>query len=413
MLAPFASDSGDIERLCMEQSQSKHMLPVEDQCSWPIGYDFERVAPYISDDFSTVAKQDGKVIEISEDIMIIKYDDGTIEDIDLSDKPARNTDGGFAIMHKIEPMIKAGARFKKGDIIAKDPKVINDNDFYGDPCVNVGTLARVAFKIGGNVHEDSAMITDRFAHRFASRITKEKHVILSKFANIKYMVKVGQDIQANDPLITFDDTEDEYTSQLMRSMAEEMDNADVISATTAPVVSKFTGIIRDIDIVYTIPISEMTPSMAKIVTEYSKNARRREKALSKYVSIRDANTLTKTSEISVPDSMGKVGGTKIGDGIMITFYIEYLDVAGNGDKGSIGALKFTVNSHIIPDELAAYKESNPIDVIVSAFGNFKRMVANVEKVGILTKVLIETKRREKEAFFDWIESEYKRIHKRK
>lgn len=395
LLQPFGPESADVERLCMSISQAKHLVPVVSQCSCPVSYDFERVAPYLSNDFAFTAKKDGKVVEINEDLMIIKYNDGTVDDVDLSEHPVKNTDGGFFIMNKMDTSFKVGQSFKAGQILAFDTKVVNDLDFFGDPCANVGTLARVAFETNGSVFEDSGYITDDFAHRFATKITKEKRVILSPFANIRYIAKIGQEVQANDPILAFDDTEDEFSSQLLQSITDQMADDDEIIATSAPIMSKHTGVIRDIQITYTVPLESVTPSLRKIVTEYKKDAAKREKILSQYMLVTDANTVVKNSEMSVPDAAGKVGGTKIGDGVEIAFYIEYVDIAGNGDKGSIGALKFTT-CNVIPSELAGFTESNPdrpIDVYVSALGAFKRMVADVEKVGILTKVLVETKQR--------------------
>ena len=291
MLQPFGADSADIERLCMSISQSKHLVPVQSQCSSPISFDMERVAPYMSHDFAFQAKKDGKVVEITEDLMIVQYSDGTYDDIDLSEHSARNTDGGFYIMNRMDTKLKVGSKFKAGEILAFDKKTINDNDFFGDPCANVGTLARVSFESNGSVFEDSGYITDTFAHRFATKITKQKRVILSKYANIKYIAKVGQAVQANDPILAFDDTEDEFSSQLLASIADQTADEDEIIATSAPIVSKYTGVIKDITITYTVPLEEMSPSLRKVVEDYTKMANKREKVLAKYIDVRDARSV--------------------------------------------------------------------------------------------------------------------------
>ena len=210
--------------------------------------------------------------------------------------------------------------------------------------------------------------------------------------------------------LEFDDTEDSFSSQLMASIADQMEDDDEVIATSAPVVTKHTGDIKDIQIVYTVPMEELSPSMRAVVQAYSKEAKKREKVISKYGKVYDANTILKNSDITVPDSLGKVAGTKVGEGVIIDFYIECHDIAGNGDKGSIGALKFTACT-VIPDELAGYTESNPdrkIDLHVSAFGVIKRMVADAHKIGILTKVLVETKRRMKEEFGEKVKAELRK-----
>ena len=402
LLQPFSAEAADIERTCMSISQSKHLVPVESQSSSPVSFDFERVAPHMSNDYAFRAKKSGTVVEIKDDLMIIKYDDQTFDDIDLSEHPNNNTDGGFYIMNQMVTNLKVGDTFEADQIPARDPKVINNNDFFGDPSANTGTLARIAFESNGSVFEDSGYITDDFAHRFAARITKQKRVVLSRYANITKMAKVGDKVEANDIILAFDDTEDEFSAQLLRSITDQMEDQDEVIATAAPVISKFAGKIVDIDIYYTVPPEDLSPSIRAIVEEYVKVTGKREKTISKYIDTRDSNTILKQSEMSIPDSLGRVAGTKIEDGVIIDFYIEFLDIAGNGDKGSVGALKFTT-CNVVPTELAAYTDSNPdrkIDVYIASFGAFKRMVADVEKIGILNKVLVESKRKMKLKYHD-------------
>lgn len=404
MLQVFAVESSDIERVAMSISQAKHLVPVHHQTSNLISYDMDRTIPYISNDFAFRAKKSGKVIKIENDLMIVQYDDGTYDDVDLSRKPEANVDGGFYIINQMEAQVKEGARFKENQILAFDPKYINSNDMFGDPCANIGALARVAFMTNGGVYEDSGYMTDKFAHEMGTRITRQKRVILSKFANIKYMVKVGDEVGPNDPLLTFDDTEDEFSSQLLASIAEEQDDEDEILATSAPVYAKTAGRIVDIMIYHTIDLNEMTPSMRKIVSAYNAKNEKRTKLLSKYRSPSDSNTILRPTEKLIPDGLGKVKGVDIGSGVMIDFYIEYEDIMSPGDKASATALKCT-QSFIIPQEFAPYTDFNPerpIDLCIAAVGMYKRMCLDIIKVGGLTKILVEMKRIHRDKYLERI-----------
>lgn len=333
LMQTFGPESSDIERLAMSISQSKHVVPVESSVSCPISYDMERVIPYISSDYAQSAKKDGKVVAIENDVMIVQYTDGTYDDVDLAEHPAKNTDGGFYIMNQLKTDLKVGSRFKAGELLAYDPKYINGtNDMFGDPLAVMGTMARVAVETNGSVYEDACYITNRLAHRMTTKMTRQKRVILSRFANISKMVKIGDRVNVNDPILVFDDTEDEFSSQLLAQLAAEAGDDDEVLATNAPVISKYTGVIRDIRIYYTIPIEQMTPSMQKIIKSYVNDTNKREKTIAKYIDLNSANTLVKTSEQLKPDSTGKVKGARLNDGIMIDFYIEYDDVMSVGDK---------------------------------------------------------------------------------
>ena len=130
MMQTFGPESSDIERLAMSISQSKHEVPVASETSSIVTYDMERVMPYLSNDYAFTAKQDGKVVAIENDIMIIQYADGTYDDVDLSVRPARNTDGGFYIMNQLSTDLKVGAKVKAGQLVAIDTKYINDHDMF-------------------------------------------------------------------------------------------------------------------------------------------------------------------------------------------------------------------------------------------------------------------------------------------
>lgn len=411
LLQTFGPESADIERVAMAISQSKHLIPVKSQTSGLVSYDMERTIPYISNDFAFRAKKSGKVVEIKDDLMIIQYSDGTYDDVDLSRHPDKNVDGGFYVMNQMTTTLKVGQKFDENEILAYDQKYINNNDMFGDPCANVGCLARVSIETNGAVFEDSGYVTDDLAHRLTAKITRKKTIVLSKFANIKYIAKPGQHIQANDPLLTFDDTADEFSSQLLSSIADEQEDEDEIIATSAPVISKVTGTITDIFIYYTVPLEELTPSMRKVIEDYNKSVKSRERTLAKYCSTTDPNTILKPAEKLKPDASGKVKGIRVGDGVIIDFYIEYDDVVAAGDKlSSFSALK-TIVSFVVPDEYAPYTEFNPerkIGIALACVGMYKRMCLDLIKVGGITKFLIEMKRLHKLKYAERIKAELKK-----
>ena len=198
LMQTFGPESSDIERLAMSISQSKHVVPVESSVSCPISYDMERVIPYISSDYAQSAKKDGKVVAIENDVMIVQYADGTYDDVDLAEHPAKNTDGGFYIMNQLKTDLKVGSRFKAGELLAYDPKYISGtSDMFGDPLAVMGTMARVAVETNGSVYEDACYITNRLAHRMTTKMTRQKRVILSRFANISKIVKIGDRVNVN------------------------------------------------------------------------------------------------------------------------------------------------------------------------------------------------------------------------
>ena len=412
LMQAFGPESADIERVAMSLSQSKHVVPVASSCSCPVSYDAERLMPYLSSDYARSAKKDGKVIDIKDDIMIVQYVDGTYDDIDLSKRPAKNTDGGFYVMNQmfIANDLQIGSEFKASTLLAYDPKYINTNDMFGDYLASMGTMARIAVETNGGVFEDSCYITDDLAHRMATKITMQKRVILSKYANIKSMVKVGDNVATNSILISFDDTQDEFTSMMLQTMAAEAGDEDEVIAGTAPVVSKYSGKIADIRIYYTADPNEMTPTLHKIVEGFSSANRKREKVIEKYENLYDANTITKPAERLEPDGQGKVKGVKLPDGVMIDFYIEYEDIMAPGDKLSAYTALKGIVSNVVPSDLAPYTKADDgyveqVDAAISAIGIYKRMCLDIIKVGGMNKIVIEKKRQLANKYLPLIEKE--------
>ena len=410
LMQAFGPESADIERVAMSLSQSKHVVPVASSCSCPVSYDAERLVPYLSSDYARSAKKAGKVVDIKNEVMIVQYNDGTYDDIDLSKRPAKNTDGGFYVMNQMVPAnnLKPGDSFEESTLLAYDPKYINKNDMFGDYLASMGTMGRIAVETNGGVYEDSCYITDDLAHRMATKITMQKRVILSKYANVKSMVKIGQRVKTNDYLLTFDDTQDEFTSMMLQSMATEAGDEDEVIAGTAPVITKYSGTIADIRIYYTAELSEMTPTLRAVVEKYNDDAKKREKTISKYENIYDATTIPKSSQKLTPDSQGKIKGITCPDGVVIDFYIEYEDVMAPGDKISYFSALKGVISDVIPTQLAPYAESEPdikIDACLSAIGIYKRMCLDIIKVGCMNKVVIEKKRQLARKYLPLIEKE--------
>ena len=411
LLNPFDVESSDPERVAMAISQAKHCVPVVDSQPSLVSYDMERVAPYMSNDYTTVSKKPGVVKEIANDVMIVQYDDGTYQDVDLGESPNKNTDGGFYIMNKQITDLKVGDRFEADQIIAYDPKAIAEKDMFGDYLSDTGTLARVAIVSNGAVYEDATYLTDDLAERMSTYITIDKTVHLSRFSNVKKIVKKGQHVQANEPILYFEEADDIFSSQMLQQIAEESEDEDEITASMAPVFSKVTGVIKDIKIYYTCDIDEMSPSLQKLIKSYNAEVSKRHKTIEKYIDPRDAQTIVPPCEKVVPDSTGRVKGKKMPKDIMIEFYIEYRDKMSGGDKMSnMYALK-GVCCDIIPKGLEGFTEFNPerkIDAYLSAFGLFKRMVFSLEKTGALTKILIEKKRLMKNKYLDRINEELKK-----
>ena len=147
---------------------------------------------------------------------------------------------------------KKGSRFKEGDILAIDKNFFQES---GDGVVyKTGILVRTAVTPTDQTYEDSIMISRNLVEKSASYITMQTEVVLGAKSNVSKIVKPGDEIQVNEPLVTFENltTEDENVSDLLSRIGTEYD--EVIQDLSKNVVrSKKTGTVVDVKMYYNYP----------------------------------------------------------------------------------------------------------------------------------------------------------------
>jgi hypothetical protein len=394
LLSPFTSTHADPPRIGMQTTQSKHIIPTKIQNKPLFGSGIEKTLPYIlGSDFVFKAKDDGIVELIDEnyELMIIKYKDGSKEAIDLSPVQAKNSNGGFWITNKKETDLRVGSKFKKNDIIAANRQYFHgskDNTTYV-----TGKFAKVAITGGDFTYEDSAIITEDLSNDMSSQITMKKSVNLGLNANIDYIVKKGQEIRTSDPLIIFESSfDDKAANELLEKIGEEF--GEVVSEMGKNTVrSKYTGTIVDIKIFYNRPIKEFSPSIQKLLNSYIKTIETRKKIVKEAVGNDQPES---TGIIFAPTTQikdTKIQGEDV-DGILIEFYIRYIDPLKTGDKIAFYTALKSIVSDVIKKGEEPFSElhpEEPIQAILSPMSIVSRMTTDVYSILWLNKVLVELK----------------------
>lgn len=400
LLTPCVVDHDSAARVAMLSQQSKQLIPTKSSSSLLIGNGSEKALSHvIGSDFVTEAKDDGFVKEFDEKskMMIIEYNNGDNEVIDLSPAIAKNGQGGFYISNNKESDLKVGDKFKKGEIIAK-----NNNYFKGDKSdthFEIGKMVKIMIGSADFTHEDSSLVTERLGDFLTSYITMKKEKVLDKSSNIDYIVKVGQEIKTGEPLLIFEQGyEEEEVNQMLAKIADEYQE-EITKLGKNTLTSKYTGIIQNIEIFYACEIDEMSPSLQKIVKSYIKGIKDKEKILKKCYKDPLSSGIILPPTGKSPTKNGKIMGVTVGDGILIRFYITYEDVLGVGDKISYSTALKSVISRKVPNELAPYSEYNkdePVDAIMSYISVNARMTTSIYLLLYGNKVLVNAKRLAKE-----------------
>lgn len=377
------------------------MIPVADADPVLIGNKVEATIPYLlSNEFVVDAKQDGKVIEKDEDYCVVEYKDGTKYAIEISHRVRKNSAAGFWIDNTLKCDLNVGDKFKQGDILAYNDKHFTKNREDRGVSMNLGVLCKIAISSQWDIFEDSAPISKRLSEKLSSEMVDEKHITLSPFTYVDYIVKVGDPIKAGEPLITFSDAPDAETQRLLAATRADLRDTVLESAKTT-VASKYTGEIADIRIYTTSPLEDLDPSLQKIVKGYWKRISKRNDTLRRNANPGDlqyysaGQVINAVAEVVRPGKNGRIQGYEIGEGeVLILFYVKYRVEASKGDKVVVSVCKGIV-SHVFEEGLEPYSEyrpDEPIDTIVAPLAVAARKVPAIFLTIFGNKLLIELKR---------------------
>lgn len=394
-LTPFGVTRDDPFRSAMTFIQtSKHGMRVKKSDPLLISNGADQALPYLtSNTFSFNAKEDGKVIEKTEDYMIVEYSDGTNDLIDLRDRVKKNSNGGFFISIKLDSDLKVGSKFKKTDILAYDKLSYSDKVGHTDNIAyNLGTLTKIAILNTDEGFEDSAIISEWLSDAMASDVVIQKDIVLPKDTNIYNMVKKGDKIGEGDPLLIFQNAFDEEDVNIL--LKNLVDDEEAISDLgRIPIKSKITGEVKDIKIYRTVEKDELSDSLKKKVNELEKPISDMKKIMKKY----DIDSSYKLEADYKLESTGKL--KKVDEGVLIEFYLKYEDKMSIGDKLIYYSALKGVIKDIFPEGKEPYtnfRPNEPIHSLLSQGSVLGRMVCSVIMNMSINKVLIELDRKVKD-----------------
>lgn len=391
-LIPFGSTRDDPMRTAMSFIQtSKHSVRTEESDPLLVTSGADEVMPYLTTDkFAFKAKDNGVIKDITNEYIIVEYQNGKCDYINLKETIEKNSDGGYFVPLKLDAdeKLKVGVKIQKNQILAYDKySFSNSVGESNNIAYNVGKIAKVAIINSDEGFEDSGIISESMANKLATRVDLQYTSIVNKDSTIFKIAKVGEHIEASDDLLiwqdAFDDTDAE---EVMAGLIG--DGEDVSDIGKRKLKSEVTGVLKDIKIFRTVDIEELSPSIKKIVNAYEKP-------------IKDKAKILKDNGISISKlpahyplaPNGKL--KKAQDAIIIEFYVEYLDTVGVGDKIVYNAANKAVEKGIFPIGKEPYTEFRPnekIDAFVSVTSISKRLVSSTLIYGGLQKLMVELDR---------------------
>lgn len=408
MLTTGGAQRDDAMRTAMSTKQSTHLTPVSKASPSLITNGSEKAIQYhLSKDWSFIAKDDGKVVELNDDtgLMIVEYKNGESDAISINNRIAKNGAGGFYLSKKMIPNYKKGDTFKKNDILAQDRDFFTNSEHFGNQ-FNIGTLEKIALLSSAATFEDSSYVTKQVSRDMASEIVMQKQVVLGPNTNIDYMVKIGDTVQSGDELIRFEQSFDEDSLNVLLSNVGEDMKEDIMMNNKEKVKTKYSGVIEDIKVYSSVSLSDLSPSLRKVVNKHYNRIKDRRKLLEKYD--KSNNPLVKcnmlfneNTETVKTTNDGKFKGVALNDGVLIEFYIKIHDELGAGDKIVFFSALKTIITNVIPEGQEAYTAFRPdekIGAVLSCNSIIARGIVSCQYMIMGNKLLIELSRQLKDIY---------------
>ncbi|QDJ97394.1 hypothetical protein D9_0064 [Aeromonas phage D9] len=284
-----------------------------------------QIAYRTSELYSSVAKDDGEVIEVTKEGMVVKYKNGNTDRFFLGYEIGKGAGENHKHL-KITDM-KVGDKFTKGKVVAWDSMFLARD--IRDPnrvCTKLGTMTRMALGEGQFTFEDSIAISKNYALKSTTPYVKENHFVVNYTDVITMHVKVGDKVEYAQPLADLQDP----TSATFNddSIMNGLDRLGI-----KQIKAKQAGVITKVEVVYNGDIEDADPSVKKFIQQ--QDSVRGKMAKYRNNTATDGNVGGNTS----------VGKSKVYPGTAsVSIYIEnsltttVADkfVAGNQMKGTVG-----------------------------------------------------------------------------
>lgn len=389
-LTPFGTTHDDPMRTAMTFIQtSKHLVRTEDSDPLLVTNGSDEAMAYLtSDRFAYKAKQNGKVLELTDDYILLEYIDGSKDFINLKETIEKNSDGGYFVPLKLDKIdnLKVGSKIEANQIVAYDKYSFSNSLGESDNIAyNVGKLAKVAIINTDEGFEDSGIITEKMAQKLATRVDLKYESTLDKNTNLISIAKIGDKIECGDPLMIWQAPfDEEEANSLMRTLAGE----DVSELGKRKLKSEVTGVVKAIKIYRTVELEDLSESLRKVVSKYEKPLIALEKKLQD-----NGLDISQVPAHYTLEPTGKL--KKAQDAVVFEFYVEYKDTVGVGDKIVYFSANKAVEKSIIPLGKEPYTEFRPnesVDAFVSETSIDKRIVTSSLIIGSIQKLMVELDR---------------------
>lgn len=370
-----------------------HMIATaeSDLCRVRTGYE-RMIGQQCSSTYVGVAREDGVITKVDRANNILRVDYKNNEaDVFGFGEDYTNISGLYITQHLI-CVVDVGQKVKRGDILCYNDQYFKRDKYTGQLDFSTGILAKVALMESDSTLEDSNCITRKFGERLMIFPTHTRDIALTKDSIIHQIVSLGDHVKNTDTIMVFEDAEfgdmgtlsggDINTLEMLKTLNKNMPKA------------KHSGEIVRIEAYYSCPITEMSESLAAIVTACNKPKMARHKFT------RGTNMENSFNPPSILPEGTKYKGNEFGpDTVIIQIYIKEGISQGVGDKIIFSSQLKSVTNEVIDAPILS-ESGMEIDAIFGAASVGNRVVLSASLCGSANRVLEELQDQAVDMYFN-------------
>lgn len=298
--------------------QNAHTIPVKGQFPPPLmtGYEYA-LAHRVDEKFAWVAKAQGKVTNLTKEMIEVTYQDGSVDRVKLGSRY------GVSSGKTTESILTTD--YKIGDNVNPQDVVVFDKNFFvrdlytkGQVLFNYNVLAKVAFMESNDTHEDGCAVASRFGEKLTTTVTKVRTLTIPFSSAIHGLVEVGSTLENDSILCTLVDG---VISTNTMFSGDDLDALRELAQNTPR--AKYHGKVSNIEVLYygEPTKNNSSPSVLKLIKRYD--------SLRAMVAKQLGDGTPETGRLNDPIRINN-NPTPI-DHVIVKIYIQHEDGFGVGD----------------------------------------------------------------------------------
>ena len=380
LLAP-ASETEDIKRINFISIQNGHTIYSPGYTQPILRTTYEYLIPYkVGKLYCSTAKEDGVITGKTDKLITIKYQSGEAESCPLGAKYGRME--GSIYPHSLVTTLKLGDKVKKGNYIS-----YNENFFEPDWLDSKRLILKfsknvtVAFMMNNEVFEDSSAISADLSKEITTTTVKEKVFVIEFSKNLINIVPEGSNVTPNTILFTSVDENTDYNN-LSGSSIEMLQSLAALSPK-----AKVNGTVVRYEVRYNGDISDMSPTVRRLVNRLDKESREE-----------TVGTEYEVEDNSVNLEYRSDGKNLSIDTLELKVFIKVTLNQGCGDKGVIANQMKTITSDVFTQSVTT-TSGVKIDAMFSFNGVLGRVVNSPILMGTTNRLVKHVSKQIADAYF--------------